>query len=214
MMQTRSQPLHLLDVVGGDDDGELALARSARTCCHSRAARLRIEADRRLVEKQHAGFVDEGAGDLEPPLHAGRKRAHQAVAPVGKLDELQQFVDAAAAPRARHAIDEAMEIEVLVDRQAVVEARLLEHHAEAAPRLQRPGDDIDAVDGGAAAVGPEDGAEDVQQRRLAGAVRAEQREQFAAADVEADCVERQRAAVTLGHAVDLDHRPGSPSPPS
>ena len=106
----------------------------------------------------------------------------------------------------RHAVDEPVEIEVLVDRQAVVERRLLEHHAEAAPRRQRLGDDVDAADPRGAAVGLEDGAEDVEQRRLAGAVRPEQREQLVAADREADIVERERAAVALAHALDHDLR--------
>ena len=38
---------------------------------------------------------------------------------------------------ARHAVDEAVEVQVLVDGQPVVEARLLEHDAEIAPRVER-----------------------------------------------------------------------------
>ena len=72
-----------------------------------------------------------------------------------------------------------MKIEVFLDRQAVVQARLLEHDADILPRLQGPRDHIDAVDGGAAAVRPQDGAEDVKERRLAGPVGAKEREQLA-----------------------------------
>ena len=145
--------LHLLDVVGGDDHGEVALLAQRLHVLPQPPARLRIEADGRLVEEQHAGVVDEGARDLEPPLHAGGERPHQGVAPIRELDEMQHLVDPALAPRRRHAIDEAMEIEVLVDGQAIVEGRLLEHDAEAAPRLQRVGDDVDAADPRGAASG-------------------------------------------------------------
>ena len=198
--------LHLLDVMGGDDDGQLALHAQRPHMLPQALARLRIEPDGRLIEKQHAGIVHQGAGDLQPAFHAGGERAHQAVAPVGEFDQRQQFVDAAFAPRRRHAIDEAVEIEILVDGQPVVEARLLEHDAETLPRLQRAGDHVDAVDAGAAAVRPEDGAQDVQQRGLAGAVGAKQREQLVRRDRKADRIERERAAVALGHAADLDGR--------
>jgi len=86
--------LHLLDVMGGDDDGEIALEAQRLHVLPQPAARLRIEADRRLVEKQHAGVMDEGTSNLQPPLHAGRERAHQAVAPLRKLDHMQHLVDA------------------------------------------------------------------------------------------------------------------------
>ena len=201
--------LHLLDVMGGDDDGEIALLAQRLHVLPQPPARLRIEADGRLVEEQHAGVMDERARDLEPSFHAGRERPHQAVAPLRELDQMQHLVDPALAPRRRHAIDEAVEIEVLVHGQAIVERGLLEHHAEAAPRLQRMGDDVDAADPRGAAVGLEDGAEDVEQRGLAGAVRAEQREQLVRPHREADIVQRQRAAIALGHAVDHDLRHGT-----
>ena len=73
-------------------------------------------------------------------------------------------------------------------------------------------DHVDAADPRRAAVGTQDRAEDVHQRRLAGAVRAEQREQLAVAHVKAHRVERQRAPVPLGDAVDADARAGSPAP--
>ena len=76
-------------------------------------------------------MVDERACDLEAALHAGGERAHQPLAPVGELDQRQHLVDALAAQRSRHAVDEAVEVQVLVEREAVVEARLLEHDAEA-----------------------------------------------------------------------------------
>jgi len=99
-----------------------------------------------------------------------------------------------------------VEVEILVYREAIVERGLLEHNAQAAPCLQGLGDDIDAADARGSAVGPEDGAENVEQGRLAGAVRSEQREQLVAADREAHIVQRERAPVTFAHALDLDLR--------
>src|SRR5262249_32773809 len=96
------------------------------------------------------------------------------------------------------------EIQVLVEREPVVEARLLEHDAEVAAAFNRILDDVDAVDQRLAAVRPQDGAEDVQQRRLAGTIGPEQRKQLARRHLEAHIVERKRAAIALAHAFDLN----------
>ena len=50
------------------------------------------------------------------------------------------------------------------------------------------------------AVGVDDAADDVDQRRLAGAVRPEQREDLAAADVEVDVLERLEAGRVIGQS--------------
>jgi hypothetical protein len=165
---------------------------------------LRVHADGRFIEKQNLGVVHEGAGDLEPSLHARGERPHHVPAPFRELDEVEHRLDPAAALRRRDAIDQPVEIEVLVQGQAIVEARLLEHDAEAAPGRQRILHHVDAVDAGAAAVGPQDGAEDMSQGGLAGAIGPEQREQFVAAHLEADVVQRQGPAEPLAHSLDRD----------
>ena len=55
-----------------------------------------------------------------------------------------------------------------------------------------------------AGVGAAVALEDLDERRLAGAVGTEQGEQLAAADREVDAVERLHGAVGLAHAADLD----------
>ena len=198
--------LHLLDVVGGDDQRQLALAAQAVQILPQPVARLRVEAHRRLVEKQDARVMHQRARNFEPALHAGGKRADQPLAPLRELDQRQHVGDARPPRCGRDAVDEAVEVEVLIQGETVVEARLLKDDAEVAPPIERIFDHVDAADARGAAVGLENGAQDVQQRGLAGAIGAKQREQFARPYLKAHIVERQRAAVTLGHAVDLDRR--------
>ena len=128
--------VHLLDVMGGDDDGELALLTQPANVAPQPVTRLRIQADGRFIEKQDACVVHEGAGDLQPALHARGERPHQCSAPFREFDELEHLLDPAPPLRRRDAIDEPVEIEVLVQGQAIVEARLLEDDAEAAPARQ------------------------------------------------------------------------------
>src|SRR5258707_15761812 len=98
-------------------------------------ARLRVEPDGRLVKNENARLMNERAGDFQPSLHARRHGSHQAFAPFGKFNQRQHFLDALLALGLRYAIDEAMEIQVLVEGEPIVEARFLEHDAKIAPRL-------------------------------------------------------------------------------
>ena len=71
------------------------------------------------------------------------------------------------------------------------------------------GDDIVAEDPRRAAIGAGQPGQDRDQRRLAGAVRAEQAEELAFGDVERDVVERTHVAARRGIRLgDVDERDG------
>ena len=67
-----------------------------------------------------------------------------------------------------------MEAQVALDRQVEVERGLLEDHADVAQRRHGVTPDRAAGDAGLAGIGDEQAGEQLEQRRLAGAVRAEQ----------------------------------------
>src|SRR6185312_4885577 len=196
--------LDLLDVMRGDEEGDAALFAQLREIVPDALARLGVEPDRRLVEAQDRGIVDEGAGDLEPALHAGREGTDQCLAPVPQLDQMQHLLHARPPDRPRHAIDETVEFEILPKRQPVVEARLLEHDAQMLAGAQGIFPHLDAGDARAAAILLEEGAENMQQRALAGAIGPEQREHLAGGDGEAHPVERYGAAIALHQRLDGD----------
>ena len=56
-------------------------------------AGLRIQAQRRLVEKDDLGMVQKPARDLKAPFHAAREFPHIAVTAVVEFDEFEQLVD-------------------------------------------------------------------------------------------------------------------------
>ena len=124
--------LDLLDVVGGHQHGDLPLGAQPAEIGPDALAGLGVEPDRRLVEQQDLGIVDQRPGDLEPALHARGQRPHRLVGPVGQLDQRQHFLDALPPQLARHAEHQPVQVEVLANRQPVVEARLLEDDAETA----------------------------------------------------------------------------------
>ncbi len=152
--------------------------------------------------------MDQRPRDFDPPLHAGRQRPHQGVTPILKFDEREQLVDALASSRRRHLIDQPMEIEVLEHGQPVVDARFLKHHAQMTachPGLPRH---VESGQRDGAGIRRQDSAEDVDQRRLAGSVGPQQREQLVRPYLQADVIERDRAAVPLRQTTHANDRVG------
>ncbi len=96
------------------------------------------------------------------------------------------------------------EKDILGDRQLGDDLGLLVDHADAGRvRLRRAAEAHGRpVDEDAAAVRLEDAFEQPHQRRLAGAVLADQRQDLAGPDLEADALERLDDAEALGHALD------------
>src|SRR5205814_9794737 len=80
------------------------------------------------------------------------------------------------------------------------------HHADVKPDRGETAADFDrpAVDANRARVGLMDPVQDVHQRRLAGAVLADERTNLAAVDAEADLVIRDDGAETLRNPAHLD----------
>ena len=188
----------------------------------------RIERARRLVEQQQAGRADERLREAEPLLHALRHRADPAPGHVRELDELEQL------PPLRRAAGRAGEVLVqaqhLVRRAPVGEAEQLGEIAEPGVRLGAPGGV--PADRHVPAGRADEAARDLHERRLAGAVRAEEAEELALRHVEVDAPQRLHRAIGLAQAANgqgerhagvgwqggrvspgADRRPGGPPAP-
>src|SRR5262245_21465622 len=193
------------------DDGGQAVGSQAPQQIPELAARDRIHAGRRLVEEQDLGPVDQRAAERELLLHPARERV---CAPIAKWLELRiDWRDAVAFALGRRAEDRREETDVLLDAEVRIQRELPSHVADT--RSQRPQftDDVLAEDAGGSAIGHEQRREDAEERRLAGAVRADEAEQLARADAERHAVERRVAAEALDETAGDDsvaHRAPSP----
>ena len=96
--------------------------------------------------------------------------------------------------------------QVLLARELAVDRRDLAGEADQAADRVGLAHDVEARDPDLAGVGGDQRREDVDDRRLAGPVRAEQREHRALGDVEVDAVEDDLLAERLAEAADLDRR--------
>ena len=202
-----AQLLGLFEIVRGEQHRRARRVERAHMAPQL-LAELDVDARGRLVEHQDRRVVHHRLGDHEPPAHAARERARIGVGLVGQADRLQQLHGAALG--ARHAIEPGLEGQHLARREEGVEIELLGHDADRGARLARIAVDVDVPDADRARGLVDQARHDVDQGRLASAVRAEQAEQRAARDVEIDPVERGlgrhavAAAIGLGQAADRD----------
>ena len=158
--QAPRQPVGLLEVVGGQQDGE-PLAGQAGDLLPHVGAGLRVQAGGGLVQEQRPGAVDQPHGHVQLALHATRVGAGLAVGRLGEAEAVQQLVAAPLELAPAHAVELALEGEVLAAGRLRVDPGLLGH---AADRLADPlglAQDVEPGDPRLAAVGPRQGGEDL-----------------------------------------------------
>ena len=172
----------------------------------------RVQAGGRLVEEEHLGVVDEGVGQAQPLLHAARQGLDVRVALVAQVDQLQEVADHPPTGGRRDAVAASEEVEVLPDLHVVVDPECVRHEAEDATHLVGVPGDRPAGDLGVAARRQEEGGQDAQGRRLAGAVRPDQAEDLTGLDVQVDAGDGERAVVALDQALGPDDGTHSTSP--
>ena len=203
------QPVEALGLVhvGRGDDRRHPLRHHLVDDEPELAARDRVDAERRLVEEQHLRLVDEGAGEAELLLHAARELAGEAVAERAEVREREEPLEARRALGSRHPVEVGVEAEVLLDREVGVEAEALRHVGDAVLDRLGVAGDRDAGEDRVAGGGPQHAGEHAQRRGLAGAVRPDEAEQLAAADLEAQILDRGQLAEAAGEPLGADHRP-------
>src|SRR5262249_61281284 len=158
------------------------------------APRLRVEAGRRLVEKQHLRPVDEPERDVETALHPARVGLRDSAGRLGEAETFEQLLDALPPRTAGQPVDLGLHLQVLAPGRLRVEAVFLADDADRAAHTFRVGDDIEAGHARLAAVWARESGQDLDGGRLAGAVRADQAGDRSRLDGEAEPVERADAA--------------------
>ena len=199
------EPVGLLEVLGGQKDGHPLLGGEPLDLLPERAAALRIEAGRRLVEEEDLRPVDERQREVEAALHAARVPADLAIGGIGQPDALDQLVAALPALILRDALERRLQPHVLAGGQMDVERRFLERRPDHAANPSAFGCDVVAADRGPAAGRRQQRRQHQYGRRLPGAVRPEEAVDLAGIDVEIDAVDRQRPLLELHcQALDFD----------
>jgi hypothetical protein len=137
-----------------------------------RAPGLRVQADRRFVEEQHARGMHEAAGDLQPAAHAARERSDHGVLAVPQPDHRHHLAHPGRDEIGLHAVQVGVQAQVLGSGQVAVERRVLEDEADVAADVVALGDHIMPRDPGLARRRARQRAQHVDRGRLAGPVWA------------------------------------------
>src|SRR5436190_1546846 len=198
-------PIGFVHVVRGEEDRHtLGRIQILDVRPHLIAA-LGVESQRRLVEEQDPGGVQEPARDLEAPSHPARERLHEVVPAIPQLEQLEQRLPALPADSARHVVQHTVNVEVLPGGQLAVETGILKDDAESLANFGRILDGIQTVELERAARRAEHGRQHLDGRRLPGAVGPEERERLAPAHVEGDVIHRRHGAEGANEMLDADY---------
>ena len=109
---------------------------SSRELASSTRGALGVERRVRLVEEQQARVVEERPAEREPLRHPARERRDPLVPRVPQPVALEQHPDPLAP--LRHAVEPAVELQVLERGQLAVDERLVREVADLAARRRRP----------------------------------------------------------------------------
>ncbi len=190
--------LDLGEQVRVEQDGDAAVAQLLEQQADGPAAD-GVERGGRLVEQQQPRLADQRLRDPEPLLHPLRHAVDAAVGGVCERDELEQPPPLGLA--AARAGEPLVQLQHLVRRVPAREAEELREVPErgagvarAGARSPRPPPIPERR--------PDEPDGDLHERRLAGAVRAEQPDELALADLEVDALQRLDGTVSLREAVD------------
>ncbi len=176
-------------VMGGQQDG-LTLGLQVADHLAELARADRIQPDGRLVEEQHRGVMQQGAGDMEALFHSARVAFDALAAAILQPDQLEQVGDALFGEVGVDMVEAGEVAQVVVTGKPPVQAALAaEDEADLPLNLAGSADDIEAEDAGFSGSGEQQGGEHLDRGGLAGAVWAEKTEELACGDAEGDVVD-------------------------
>ncbi len=188
-----AERLGLLDVVGREEDRG-AVGVQGPDVVPQVVAQLEVDARGGLVEDHQARAVQQGARQQQTPPHPPREHVGVAGRLAREVEGAEHLVGPQAGVAARHAEVAPVQRQQLPHRHEAVEGHLLRGVPDRLPRPRRrltPGRDPEHRDVAAARAGEAHDAAD--QRRLAGAVRAEQPEEGPLGDREVEAGQRVHA---------------------
>ena len=205
-----------------NDAGDAALARGAQEA-HDGLAVGGVERTGGLVGEQQVPVADDGAGDRDPLAFAAGEVVREAVGARADIERLERFHRGRAGGAQPDAVELQRQRHVLDRGESGEEVEVLEHVADRSPAqagavVARQRAQCDIGDEDLTARRLLEAAGDRQQRALARAARAHDRDELAARDGEVDVAQRvhlgRAVAVDLGDARELErdgHRATSDS---
>ena len=150
----------------------------------------RVDPDRRLVEEEHRGVVEQAAGDVEALPHAAGVPLDALFLTALQPDHLEQLVDPRPLALRVDAVELGEVAQVVERREPLVQpAVAAEDVPDPLAHPVRVVDDVASEDERLPRRRDQQRDQHLDRRRLAGAVRPEQPEELALLDLEADAAD-------------------------
>jgi hypothetical protein len=196
--QSVGEPLGLVHVVRRQEDRGAAVGE-ALDDRPGLSARRRVEPGGGLVEEQQLGPADDAQAEVDPSLLAAREATDARVGLRCEVDEVEHL-----AHRPRCGEEPAEHAQRLGDGELGIEAGRLHDEPDAGTPAPVASPRVDAQDGHSAGARSQVALEDLERRRLAGTVAAEQGDDLARTDLEADVVDGDHRAEAVRQVLDGD----------
>ncbi len=195
----------LVEIVGDEQDRLAGLGMDAQQFPLQDFAGLGVQRAERLVHQEHGGIDGERAGEPDALLHAAGQFMGKLARRDREADQRQQPLRRLPARRRRHALQLEAELYIAERGSPWQQVRLLEHEAAVAAGAVHHM----AVEPDGAAVEPDQALDDAQQRGLAAAAFADQRDDLVLVDREGDMAQHRQQRILLArpaaHAERLRH---------
>src|SRR5262249_30490320 len=149
----------------------------------------------RLIQEQQSRLMDQCRPQVQPALHASRKRIDAVVGAVLQSDRGQDFINTRAELSTAEAVELAEKTQVLAGRELAVERQFLRHNANFLAQVASGRKQLPAQQARFPRARLQEAGKDGEQRRLARSIGAEQAEHLASCNLETNSVEGNRAAV-------------------
>src|SRR5208282_751278 len=169
-------------------------------------ARLEIDADRRFVQQQHRGTMNNSTGEVEKALHAAGECMHGILCPVAEAHLLQRPLAALLRVVARESLHTGEMPYVLCGAQRRVQRERLRHQPKRAPKPAPVGLWRLTIDQNTTAIGSKQSGKDRERGGLARAIGSQQPGNFTGPQRQADIVECETSTVTLRNLDRLEYR--------
>jgi hypothetical protein len=196
-----------LEDVGGEEDRRAPPGHLPQDV-FDQPGRPRVEADRRLVQQEHPGIVNQGCRQGGLLAHAMAVGVDRIVAGPGQVEHAQQFLAAPRHLRSLEAVQVADKLEQLTPGELGVQVGLVGNEAGRRFGLDRLGLYVVSRHVHASAGRLEQPDDHPDGGRLPGAVRPQEAEDLAGVDTKVDVIHGQLVAVTFHQVLRFKERAG------
>jgi len=172
-----------------------------------------VDPRRRLVEEEEPRPVHDADRQAGALANRGGQVLGLLALGLGEREAVAQGAPAARELRAREPVEPGVELDVLTQGEALVQAHLLAHVADPVAHAARVADDVHAVHLDRTRRRPDEADQHADGRALAGAVGAEEGEDRARRHLDREIGDRGEGAEALGEPAGADDRRGHHPPP-